>query len=161
MLWALAYNIVLLLCCGYALWRGGGPERLGAAMMFAGSMLSWAALDYSGTFHASVETGIFAVDVALLVGLGAIALFSDRFWPLWATGFHLVGVLTHGAVLAGTEVAPLAYAHALGLWSYLTLFSLAAGTRALNRPTAPSASGFWPRWSSRFGRAGARRSPGG
>ncbi|MCA1749585.1 MAG: hypothetical protein ABR601_11075, partial [Parasphingopyxis sp.] len=147
MSWGLVYNIVLVLCCGWALIGGGRPERIGAAMMFGGSMLSWAALAYFGSFFRSVEFGIMAIDIAMLIGLGAIAIVSDRYWPLWATGFHLIGLLTHGAILTGIEIAPLAYAHTLVLWSYLTLLSLALGTLAYVRRRPPSASAISPRSS--------------
>lgn len=142
--WGLVYNIVLVLCCGWALIGGGRPERIGAAMMFGGSMLSWAALEYFGIFHSSVEVGIMGIDLALLIGLGGIALLSNRYWPLWATGFHLVGVITHGSVMADTQIAPLAYAHSLGLWSYLTLLSLVLGTFAVRRRRRRSASAISP-----------------
>ncbi len=158
MLWGLAYNIVLVLCCALALLWGGRPERVGAGLMFAGSMLSWAALEFFATFHASVESGILIVDIALLAGLGTLALASDRYWPLWATGFHLVGLTTHVAVLADRAIAPLAYAHALGLWSYLTLFSLALGSSAVRRRRR-SANSISPLFSKRSGRPKRTRSP--
>ena len=139
MLWGLAYNVFLALSCGSAALYGGRPERIGAGLMFGGSMLSWAALEYFGIFHSSVEIGILIIDLAMLAGLVALALLSDRYWPLWATGFHLVGVVTHIAVIADKAVAPLAYAHVLGLWSYLTLLSLALGTAARTQRIGPGA----------------------
>lgn len=127
--WAIAYDIFLIASCGYALLRGGGPERAGAWIMLAGSFLTWGALLLFGHRHTQLEVGILLVDVTMLGALVWLALSADRYWPLYAAGLHLIGVSTHGAIYANAPIARLAYAHALGLWSYLTLLCLVAGTR--------------------------------
>ena len=131
--WAIAYDILMASCCGYALLKGGAPERAGAAIMLVASFATWGALILFGDRHGSLERGILAVDLVALAALVALALAADRFWPMFAAGFHLVGVSVHGAIFVNAPVAPLAYAHALGLWSYLTLACLAIGTHQLVR----------------------------
>ena len=56
---------VLLLCsCGYALAKGGRPERQVAAMFIAATLLSkMAAWEVSGHFI-DFEVGLFAIDLA-------------------------------------------------------------------------------------------------
>lgn len=122
------YNLFLLACCLYAWLFGRRPERIGAALAFGASMATWVALELFGNRHAGLETGIFVIDVLTLAGIMALALTVNRYWTLWAAGFHLVGVATHAAVLANATVAPIAYAHALGIWSYAVLISLVVGT---------------------------------
>ncbi|QLC20863.1 hypothetical protein HFP51_00875 [Parasphingopyxis sp. CP4] len=140
MIWQFATIAALVACCGYALGFGGTTERVGAAMMVAALSLTSLALYLFGTFYQTADVAIILIDVALLAGLIALALFSDRSWPLWASAFHMVGTVTHMALLGNAVIAPIAYAHTLGLWYYLTLLSLLIGTinyhratRALNR----------------------------
>lgn len=135
MIWQLATISALVACCGYALAFGGTIERIGAALMIAALVLTSLALHLFGTFYQTADIAIIMIDATLLVGLVALALFSDRSWPLWASGFHLVGTVTHMAILGNAVIAPIAYAHTLGLWYYLTLLSLLVGTIQYHRAT--------------------------
>lgn len=74
---------ILILCCGYALWRGGAPERLAAAT-FASALVR-AHVDHR---FIETETGLLVVDGILLLVLIAIALKADRGWPLLVAGLH-------------------------------------------------------------------------
>ena len=76
----------------------------------------------------SVETGIFVVDVVTFVAFLLLALRADRFWPLWITGIHLVGVATHTARLVDPRVLPWAYSVTQSLWSYPVLLLIVIGT---------------------------------
>ncbi len=67
------------------------------------------------------------VDFSLLAILVLLALFSRRYWPLWATGFHLIACLTHLAVYADPAFRPSAYATYSQLWTFPTLGALILG----------------------------------
>jgi len=121
----LLFTVAIFGSCGIALWKGGWPERSGAIAIFAASTAS--PLVESSLF-ASPEYGILAVDLMLLGWLGALALFSDRFWPLWAAGFHLVGTIIHVARMVDPSVMPSAYAIGQVFWAYPVLLALASGT---------------------------------
>jgi hypothetical protein len=71
---------------------------------------------------------VFAVDVACLLAFGALALAADRFWPLWITGIHLIGVATHTAKLVQPEVVPWVYGAIQALWSYPIIILMVIGT---------------------------------
>jgi hypothetical protein len=140
MIWQIATIAALVVCCGYALGFGGTVERIGAVLMIAALALTSLAMNLFGSFYQNADLAIILIDVALLAALIALALFSNRSWPLWASAFHMVGTVTHMAILGNAVIAPIAYAHTLGLWYYLTLLSLLVGTinyhratRALNR----------------------------
>ena len=135
MIWQIASISALVAVCGYALIFGGTIERIGAVLMIAALALTSLALYLFGTFYQNADIAIILIDAVLLVGLVALALFSDRSWPLWASGFHLVGTVTHMAILGNAVIAPIAYAHTLGLWYYLTLLSLLIGTINYHRAT--------------------------
>ena len=83
MLRVILYEMILIICCAYALARGGAPERIAAGMMLAASLASVAS--YSQPFGASylkVQVWVFAIDMLLLMGLFVLAIASTRFWPL-------------------------------------------------------------------------------
>ncbi|WP_353198715.1 hypothetical protein [Sandarakinorhabdus sp.] len=103
---------------------GGRDERLTAGAFFIATTLSWL-LDnqYQGT-----QIDVLAVDFGLLLGLLGLALTSDRFWPMYAAAFQLVGTVVHVASM--TETGDFAWAYAVGLifWSYAVVAALLAGT---------------------------------
>lgn len=126
--WQLVYLIALVSVCSYAGWMGGWPERCGAAIMLVGSILTVIAATSFYPGWRTPETGIFIVDLLVLAAFANLALYSDRYWPLWATSFHLIAVLIHLATLAQTVIGPGAYSHAQEFWAYPMLAAIALGT---------------------------------
>jgi hypothetical protein len=113
-------------CFTAALW-GGPPERFVAllyVLAVAGSKLlkSAPAID----FH-QVETGVFAVDLALLLALAAVTLRVGRWWLIWVTAFQLISTLGHLARLVDTGMTPLAYGLMESASSYPALIGLGVG----------------------------------
>jgi hypothetical protein len=152
------FYIILALCCLYAIWRGAGPERIGAAIFACASVLSTAALSGPSGRFVSVEIGVFAVDIAMLFALFALALFAERLWPLWVTGLQMVGAAGHAVKLVDPEVIPLAYAFVMAFWSYPMLFLLVFGTwKHQQRLTR---FGVDKSWSTSFARSDRRPHPG-
>ncbi len=118
----------LFATCSYAAWCGGWPERAGAGIMVAATVLTIIA---ATTFYPSwqgPEVGIFLVDLMVLAAFVNLALYSDRYWPLWVTSFHLIAVTIHVATLVDRSVAALAYANAAEFWAYPEMLMLAYGT---------------------------------
>lgn len=124
--------LALVVCCGVAVWRGGWPERAGAAAM----ALAWLASTFSQRNLQlwGPQTGVMIADGLLLAALLFIALKSDRWWPMWASGFHGLGVLLHMAVMIDAHIWGRAYYVAGAIFSYLTLIALLIG--GLARPRA-------------------------
>jgi hypothetical protein len=75
-----------------------------------------------------LEFGLFLVDLVLLAGFVVLSLFADRFWPLWITGIHLVGVATHTAKTLDPNVVPQVYSWIQGLWAYPIIALIVIGT---------------------------------
>jgi hypothetical protein len=122
------FYVLLLACCGYALLRGGGPERIGASFYAVGTGLTILARGEAAIRYGSLEVGPLIVDLAALISFLVLALYARRFWPLWMTAFQAIGTAGHLAKLADPEMIRWAYAFLLGIWSYPMLLLLALGT---------------------------------
>ena len=71
---------------------------------------------------------IFAIDLVALLALTVLTLKSDRFWPMWATAFHLLAVTVHGATMVDPKITPWAFATGAIFWAYPMLLALAIGS---------------------------------
>lgn len=120
--WAL-----LLATCGYALWRGRKYEKLSAAVFIAASIGSVVARSPRPERYLSIEHGDLLIDLLVLAATVAIALRSDRFWPLWVAGLQLTISMSHFLKAVQPDLLPIAYAAAERFWSYPTLIILAVG----------------------------------
>ncbi|NNM77390.1 hypothetical protein HJG53_10785 [Sphingomonas sp. ID1715] len=122
------FNLLLLLASGYAVWRGGVPERIvGISLLLAGLLTRLAYQPFAERF-VSVDWGVLAIDVALLTVLIAVALYADRFWPLWLAAFHVLGTGAHLVRGMDHGIEPVAYAILLAAWSYPMIVLLVLGT---------------------------------
>lgn len=121
---AIMFSIVLFISCGIALKYGKTYERLTAVTLVAAAFASPLVEKYS---FENVEIGIFAIDLWVAVFLVTIALQSDRFWPMWAAAFEIVGVLAH-LVRYFQPLKAASYSAVESLWAYPVLIALAVGT---------------------------------
>jgi hypothetical protein len=120
--WAL-----LLLTCGYALWRGRKYEQLSAIVCVVASVCSVLFHSSLHQRYAGIEAGDVIIDTLVLFAFVAIALCSDRFWPLWAAGLQLTISMSHLFKAIEPNLMPIAYAAAERFWSYPTLVIIAVG----------------------------------
>ena len=124
----LYFDALLLACCGYAAWRGGAPERVAAAAFFLGVLMTRLAFSAWSQAWASVETGVFAVDLLLLTTLIALSMVAERFWTLWLTAFHLIGTTGHLVKLADPSLIRWGYAFVIAAPAYPMCLIIAFGT---------------------------------
>ena len=118
----------LLVTCGYALWRGRKYEQLSAFVFIAASVTSVLARSTGTRPYLSLERGDVIVDFLVLLAMVAIALRSDRFWPLWAAGLQVTISMSHVLKAIQPDLVPLAYAAAERFWSFPTLIILFVGS---------------------------------
>lgn len=121
------YNLLLFGACGYALWRGKVDARIVAVAFFVGNFATFALRSRLSGGYSSLETGVFAVDLACLAAFTYAALISDRFWPLWVSGLQLTTSFGHVLKAIDVNLLPLAYAASLRFWGYPILVILAVG----------------------------------
>ena len=149
----LFFNALLLACCGYALLRGGAPERIAASIFTIGTGLTVVAASGAAGRFASLEVGILAVDALALLAFLVLALCAERFWTLWLTALQAIGTAGHAIKMVDPEGLPWAYAFALAFWSYPMLLLIAFGTgRHQKRLAKFGADRSWSSFSVPWGR---------
>jgi len=122
------FATLLLLASGYAMWRGGAPERaVGVAMLTAYIATLFSHSEFAIRFT-QVETGVLSIDIALMALLMAVALKADRGWPMLVAGLHLTTVGAHAVRLIEPSMIEVTYAVMLSMWSYPMVLALAVGT---------------------------------
>lgn len=122
------FVVLLAVCTLYALWAGGGPERIGAAVYALSVAATHLILTARSQDWLNLEVGVFIVDAVAFLAFVPIALRADRFWPLWVSAFLGLAVLGHLARLVGPDTFWWAYAVVLTIWSYPILALIALGT---------------------------------
>ncbi len=122
-----AFIFALLLCVVYGSVMGGRTGQAGSAI-FVGATAFTAAGAMLDPTWTSTSYAVFAVDSACLFLLVALAIHSNRFWPIWAVGFQTVAVATHVATTLIPEIVPKAYYALLSFWSIPILWVMAVGT---------------------------------
>lgn len=138
------FDVLLLIVCVYALWHGGGPERIAATAFFLGDALSVIVVSDPERRFGHPEWGVLAVDCAMLAALTWLAVRSTRWWPLFVAGFQLDEVVVHAMRTMAPGVLPMAYLNGTALWSYPMVFVLIAGTwRHRQRLTCLGADPDW------------------
>lgn len=113
------------LTCGVG-FRWGGLDEQFASIAFM--IATVATKFFTESNYVSTETFVLIIDLVLLACLVILALRSDRFWPLWAAAFQLVGTTVHLASMVETGNFAWAYAVGLIFWSYPVLIALGVGT---------------------------------
>lgn len=119
---------LLALVLGYALLKGGAPERLTALIMIAASastVTTWG--PWQGRYT-SVELGIFVTDFVMMLALVALALKAERFWTLWVAAFQVMQFASHIPEILVPDLLPVTYKVVISIWSYPMLILLAIGT---------------------------------
>ena len=129
MLSPLAYFAVLVLVCAYAFVAGRTDERVVAAICVIASAASvLVGTRTANTAYSHLELGILLVDIATFAGFTAVALRSERFWPLWVAGLQLTTLMSHLFKAGRIELMPEAYAAAARLWVYPIFLIIVIGT---------------------------------
>lgn len=151
----LLFVALLSSCCGYALWRGGAPERIGAGLQIAAFATGFPVrllVDQQG--YARLAAGMMAVDWMLFAALVVLAWRSTRFWPLWIAAWQAAALTGHLAKFIDPGMLPTGYAVQAQAWAYPMLLATAAGAwRHRRRVLAGRADPAWKPASDPIARA--------
>ncbi|HXQ10496.1 MAG TPA: hypothetical protein VN805_05785 [Caulobacteraceae bacterium] len=97
----------LVLVSAIAFWRGRAPERVGMAIV-AVAFLVTPLVERRDSWLAP-QIGILVVDVATMAALISLAAAYSRYWPIWASAFQAVAVLTDLAFVIDPRAVYRAY----------------------------------------------------
>jgi hypothetical protein len=122
------FRILLALVVLYALARGSRDERYVGAICVIGTLLTQIVLSPVRSRFNGLESPAMLVDLVVLAGFVAVALRSERFWPLWVAGLQLTTLLGHFLKGLDSDLFPRAYGAAMTFWSYPIILILALGT---------------------------------
>lgn len=123
----LTFAILLhVLCCGYAALRGGAPERIVACSLLIAFAASIAIIKLVNPVGASPL--MLLIDLTLLACLYAVSVSSPRFWPIWATGLHILGAAAGLVRVVDPSMQIAGYQTMIRMPSYLILVTLTIGT---------------------------------
>jgi hypothetical protein len=128
------FNLLLFGSCGYALLRGTRDAQIIAVVTLLASFASFALFSR----YTDVESGVLVVDLLTFAAFTAVALKSDRFWPLWISGLQLTTSFGHLIKAWEDQLVPLAYAIALRSWSYPIQIILAVAVWRSQRRDIPN-----------------------
>lgn len=139
------FLFMMLATTGFALWKGGLPERLVAGIFLAGATGSMVFRVPYQTAYGAINLEVWIVDVAMLVLLSWIALFAERYWTIWLSSFQLVQVVSHLPELLIPKLLLNVHITIISLWVYPMLLILFVGTwRHMERVRQ---TGSEPSWS--------------
>ena len=117
-----------MIASGYAIARGGAPERIAGLVLLLAAMATWLVQNAVVLPYAHVGVGASLIDVLLLGGLLALAMRADRFWTMWMVALHALGTSAHIAKAIDPDGDRLAYAILVKVWSYPIILILAVAT---------------------------------
>lgn len=112
-LWIAVWILEVVVCCTLAAWKGGPTERIGAAIILVGWILSAVLQSHSVR---GPGAWVVVVDIAALIALAILSERSRRLWTLFAVACQLNAVGAHFAVLFN-KFGIFSYLTDLGLWS--------------------------------------------
>ena len=126
---------IVILICAYAWLRGRSEERIAATICLLATIATHFLISPLHQRYTGIETGLLVIDMAVLATFVAIALVSNRFWPLWAAGLQLTVSMSHLMKAVDFALLPKVYAAAAIFWSYPILLVIVVGTWRTNRHT--------------------------
>jgi hypothetical protein len=117
MLVGLLYAALLLASSALAFRLGGSVEKWGAAITVTASAATIASAPIATRF-AAANAGLFAIDLAVVVGFVTLARLSIKFWPIWAGALALLCLWADVVRVVHPASRAIAYAFNEQAWSW-------------------------------------------
>jgi hypothetical protein len=125
---AYTFACVLLLAVGFALWKGGGPERVVGLLFLTAFLASLVTDSPAMVQYFAVELVAALIDILLLVALALLARAANRRWTVVAAGLQLLILAAHAARAINIRQAAFVYMVMTAVWPILQILLLAIGT---------------------------------
>jgi len=91
------FYALLVLSVSAAFWKGGAPERTGAAIIVVALALEWFGRAFVPPDFNSIYPVAVIIDAIATASFGALSLYARRAWPIWATALQLLSLTSHFA----------------------------------------------------------------
>jgi hypothetical protein len=118
----------MLMAPAIALTRGGRPEKYLAAAYWLDTLASLLVLGFRTVRYHQTEWAVAGIDVLMLGAAVVITVRANRWWPIWFTAIHLIGLIAHLARMIDTSIAPIAYQSVAAYVAYPLWALIIAGT---------------------------------
>ena len=118
--------LVIVLTCAFAWWKGEASERYGALLILTIDIISDIAIALS--YPQAPQFLLFALDLALAVGLLLIALRYGSLWLGSAMLLQAIALCTHSLIFGDEGPAPAEWMILNNVLSLLVLACIVAGT---------------------------------
>ncbi|GAA4023194.1 hypothetical protein GCM10022280_24870 [Sphingomonas swuensis] len=122
------FNLLLLAVVALTWWRGRFDERAAGLICVAGNLATMLVAQSMATRFQSFDLLAFLVDLCVLGAFVALALRSERFWPMWVAGLQLTATSVHLLKLVSPDLMRFVFGAALAFWSYPIILLIAVGT---------------------------------
>lgn len=124
----LVFNLILVVSCGFAFWKGGAPERWAALAYCLAALVTYIIPTRFWASFESMDAPLLAIDIAMLAMLVALTARANRYWPIWAAALQLVLVTVHLAKAYSPTILPVVYFAVSSRIAYIMLVLLVVGT---------------------------------
>ena len=124
----LVFLLLIIVTVLLTAWKGGAPERLGAAVLVAMFIMSKISTAIDQRAYTHVDPTALVQDVFAVVCFGVLAIHARRVWPIWATSLQLLSLISHFVREVDAGVEPLVYAMMKSGPTFFALTALLLGT---------------------------------
>jgi hypothetical protein len=132
------YLLLLVSSVCFVFWKGRLDERLVAAALTIGSILTPILYAQSAQNWLNPNVALLTNESAVTAVILFVAYRSNRFWPLPVAAFQITALITPLAAVLGKNLASYALGVTQGLWAYLQLLILVIATIRGMKATAVS-----------------------
>lgn len=109
----------------FAFLKGDEPERVGGGVYALGALASLLVQDETRLY--GPQWSLMGLDVILLAAYAAVAWKSRRAWPVWASAFQALVVMTHLMIVVDVRPPLVAFYAVINLAAWGILLVLALG----------------------------------
>lgn len=124
-LWFIFNFSVTFLVTGFAMWRGGGPERVVGLLVLVCTILTFVLPDRRWN---DVQYSMMFLDIVFFLVLIGLALLADRWWTLFAAAVQGLAVMLHLAFWAQMKITSLVYTTGINIVGHMLLLTILVGT---------------------------------
>lgn len=114
-----------VLVVAFAFLKGDEPERVGGGAYALGALASLLVQDETRLY--GPQWGLMGIDAVLLAAYAAVAWKSRRAWPVWASAFQALVVMTHVMIVVDVRPPLVAFYAVINLAAWGILLVLALG----------------------------------